>query len=198
MEIDFRHHTKLYLGLYEVELNRFIRELCPRGSDCFDVGGQSGYDALIFAKLSGSRVLSFECDPTAVATMHRVFAANPTVHALLEVAEATVAARSHPLAGRLALDDAAYGPHGFVPDLVKIDIDGGEAQALQGAQRLLRDRHPHLIVETHSPELELACAELLQAAGYVPTVVDQRTWLKDLRPIPHNRWLVSRGRDKIR
>src|SRR5213596_2760948 len=47
MEIDFSCQTRLYLGLYETEVNRHLRALCRPGFAGFDVGGQSGYDALL-------------------------------------------------------------------------------------------------------------------------------------------------------
>jgi hypothetical protein len=192
MEIDFRHHTKLFLGLYEIEINRYIRAMCAASEGCFDVGGQTGYDALVVAGLTTGPVVSIDCDPGSVAEMRRVFASNPRLRDRLSVLETTVAGTSDAAQGRLALDEIAYSPEWFVPDFVKIDIDGGELDALRGAARLLAEHRPHLIVETHSRELELACAELLHAAGYAPSIVNNRGWLKDLRPA-HNRWLVARG-----
>jgi len=193
MEIDFRHQTKLFLGLYEIEVNRYIRELCPPSGGCFDVGGQAGYDALVLAGLTTGPVVSIDCDPDSTARMRRVFASNPRYADRLSVIEATIARSADGSGHRLALDDIAYSPEGFVPDFIKIDIDGGEVDALAGAGRLLRDRRPHLIVETHSPRLESDCAGILRDAGYAPTVVNQRSWFKDLRPPPHNRWLIARG-----
>jgi hypothetical protein len=193
LQIDFEHQTKLYLGLYEVELNRFIREVCFPNADCFDVGGHAGYDALVLAKMSGGRVRSFECDHDAVRRMRKTFEANPTLRGRIDTLEVTVADRTDRAAGHLCLDDAAFGPGGFVPGVIKIDIDGAEAEALAGAKRLLRERRPHVIVETHSRELEATCGKVLRDAGYRPTVVNQRSWLRDQRPIPHNRWLVARG-----
>jgi methyltransferase FkbM-like protein len=193
MEVDFHHHTKLYLGLYEIEINRYIRELCASSVSCFDVGGQTGYDALVLARLTPGRVVSIDCDPTAAARMRRVFASNPRLRDRLSVIETTVGRCTDAAGGVRSLDEIAYSPESFVPDFVKLDIDGGEADALTGSERLLRDHRPHLIVETHSPELEAACAETLRAAGYAPSIVNQRSWLKDLRPPAHNRWLIARG-----
>lgn len=51
MMIDFQDgKTGMYLGLYEVELNRHLRALCRPGFRSFDIGGADGYDALIIAK----------------------------------------------------------------------------------------------------------------------------------------------------
>ena len=72
-----------------------------------------------------------------------------------------------------------------------IDVDGAELGVLAGARRLLVDSRPHVILETHSAELEDGCAQLLIEAGYAPRVVTQRRILPQNRPAEHNRWLVA-------
>lgn len=61
-----------------------------------------------------------------------------------------------------ALIDAGQIP---LPDLVKMDIEGAEVAALEGFGRYL-DHPQAYILETHGPELHLACLERLRAAGY--------------------------------
>jgi hypothetical protein len=51
---------------------------------------------------------------------------------------------------QIGVDDNAYSELGFVPDFIKIDVDGGELAVLRSASRVLGERHPALIVETHS------------------------------------------------
>lgn len=193
--IDFRHETGLYLGLYEVELNRYLRELCQPGADCFDVGGHIGYDAIVLAKLTtGGRIVSFESDTGSCRMIEQSAHANGRVGTLISVENVYVDSRTDRGARRLSLDDFAYGPNGFRPDFVKIDVEGGEVAVLSGAVRLLSERQPHLIVETHSPALERECVRLLRAQSYEPAVVKQRRWLPDNRPAGAvNRWLIARG-----
>ena len=184
MQVDFRHQTKMYLGLYEIEIAKYFRSMIGNGCASFDVGGQGGYDALMLAKLSnGGRVVSIECDPHAAAVMRETFALNPYP---IETIEALVGKSDG--AAQTTLDSIA--DRTFMPDFIKIDIDGGEVDALLGAERILATRKPGLIIETHSPELEAGCLDVLRRHGYAPKIVDQRRWLRDLRPIPHNRWLI--------
>jgi hypothetical protein len=189
--IDFSRHTRLYLGLYEIELNRYLRTFCTAGVRSFDVGAQIGYDALVIARLTRAPVLSFEADGTLTEAMVETFAANRDVGGLISARHATIA-RSTGGDGALALDDVA-GEEAFVPGFIKLDIDGGEVEALQGASRILRENRPHLIIETHSAELERDCALLLHDAGYRPRIVHQRRVWPDHRPTAHNRWLVASG-----
>ena len=193
MEIDFSYQSRLYLGIFEIELARWYRAWCGPGSACFDVGAREGYVALSLAKLSaGGRVLAFEADPAECERMRRNVAANPSLVPAPEIRLARVTARTDDQ-GNLALDDSAFAKDGFVPDLVKLDVEGNELNALRGAERLLRERRPHLVVETHSEQLESGCAELLVSHGYEPRVVEPRRWLAEVRA-GHNRWLVAEGR----
>jgi Methyltransferase FkbM domain len=185
MEIDFASETLLYLGLYEVELNRHIRRLCPPGGQVFDVGGQHGYDALVFAKLTGQdgRVVSFDCDVSAIAEMRRSCTANPHLAHRITVVDGFV--------GRgpdaISLDHAAETY--FYPTFIKLDIEGGEAEALRGATEVLR-RRPGMLIEVHGVEAEEHCLDIVRTNGYAVEIVNPRRWLKEHRPIEHNRWLI--------
>jgi hypothetical protein len=186
MRIDFQHQTRTYLGLYEIELNRHLWRVLLPGVTAFDIGVQHGYDSLVIAKHTRARVAAFECDPTCLAAMRANFALNPGLAGVIEPVSAMVGTG----AGCLGLDEWAYGG-GFVPDFIKLDIDGGEVDALRSAERMLTERHPPIIVEVHSPELEWECGAILVSHGYRPLTVSQRTLLPDWRPIEHNRWLVA-------
>lgn len=186
MQIDFASQTRLYLGLYEIELDRHLRRLLQPGMTAYDVGAQHGYDALATAKRTGACVAAFECDRDCLQRMRESFALNPHLSRLIEPVEATVG--SGPT--DLHLDDWAYNG-GFVPDFIKLDIEGAEIGALQSAGRILRERHPSLIVEVHSADLEREAGGLLVRHGYRTVVVSQRRFLPDHRPTEHNRWLVA-------
>lgn len=193
--VDLDHHKRLYLGLYEIELNRYLKRFCKRGYTSFDVGGQWGYDALVLAKLTGGRVISFEAEPSFCEVMRWTFSNNPGLSPLLSVRHGWVGARSDPAGGQVTLDEVAYSEDGFVPDVIKIDIEGAELDALRGAKRILHERKPSLIIETHSEDLEAGCSALLREHGYDPGVVAPRKWLRDHRPSTFNGWLVAEGRD---
>lgn len=191
MPIDFSRHTRLYLGLYEIELNRYLRTFCSPGLPSFDVGAQLGYDAVVLARLTHAPVIAFEADRALAEEMGGTLAANSGIEGLVVARHATIG-RPTGETGTVALDDVAYGD-GFVPGLIKLDIDGGEVDALEGASRILREGRPHLIIETHSKALERDCAHLMRAAGYRPRIVHQRRVWPDHRPTAHNRWLIAEG-----
>ena len=185
-------HRRLLLGLYELELDRWLRSLCRPGYAAFDVGGQLGYDALVFAKRTNGRVVTFECDATWCTAIRRARAANPELGSRIELVETLVADR-HDASGGMVTLDAHSAQVGWDPDIVKLDVEGCELGVLKGAAQMIARRHPHLIVEVHSAELEWACGTWLVQRGYRPRVVSQRRFLPEHRPTVHNRWLIAVG-----
>ena len=191
MGIDFqRGETHLFLGMYEMELNRHLRAIARPGYRSFDIGGQYGYDALVLAKLTQAPVVSVECDPRLAGEISDNVRANPTL-ATISVERGFVGATDE--GDHVTIDTLAQ--RHFIPDLMKLDIEGGEVDALRGATHVLEARRPALMIEVHGQEIEWECLAILRSVGYAPpTVVDRRRWLPEHRPIEHNRWLLCPAR----
>lgn len=181
----------LYLGTAEAELAPHIRRLVRPGTRCLDVGGNNAYYAMIFARRSGTEVVSIDFDPEAIALARRNLALNPELAPLIRLQRSYVAERSVPQEGIATLDELLEQGTIERPDLIKMDIEGSELAVLQGATRLLAEHRPSLIIETHTADLERGVGDLLIAAGYRVTIVGQRRWLREGRPAAHNRWLVA-------
>jgi hypothetical protein len=189
IKLNYHYDLRLFLGLYERETLSWFHRLVRQGYRAFDVGGAGGYDALLLSKLSdGGAVVSFECDPQLVEELHETFRRNPYP---IEAVAAFVSDRDGD--GHLSLDAAAE--RFFVPDFLKIDIEGAEDQALAGASRLIAARRPSMIVEVHGKEKEDRCLSILRGHGYSPIIVDRRKLLGEKRPMDHNRWLICPGKD---
>ena len=52
------------------------------------------------------------------------------------------------------------------PDLIKIDIEGAEKEAIQHVQVLAREKKPLIVLELHNPECDAAAWDFSQATGY--------------------------------
>jgi len=179
-----------WLGLFESELSPYIRRLCAPGTRCVDVGAWQGYYALVFAKLASARVIAYEPDAEAAARCRQNLALNPRLASLVELRQVPVGATADPQRSVVTLDQDVWD---CPPGLIKIDVDRAELDVLRGARQVLAGPHPHVIVETHSLELEHACGDELVRAGYKPIVVTQRRLFPQHRPTAHNRWLVAEG-----
>src|SRR5919201_3235751 len=92
---------------------------------------------------------------------------------------------------QIGVDDYAYSELGFAPGFIKVDVDGGELAVLRSASRVLSERHPALIVETHSRDMENDSGRRLVGHGYRPLIVNQRRLFAHKRDLDFNRWLVA-------
>lgn len=192
MKLDFHHDLRLFLGLYEIETQRWFKGLVRPGYKSFDVGGAGGYDALLLSKLSnGGRVISFECQDDLVSEMHETFAKNPYP---IEAVKAFVCDLDDDR--HISLDAAAR--KFFIPDFIKLDIEGAEASALRAAHQIISQRKPNMIVEVHGLDIERQCLSILKEYGYQPKIVDRQRVVSEARVIEHNRWLICEGRDGTR
>ncbi len=193
MTLDFSGHTPLFLGTFEWELHRFFRD-AMRGADLlFDIGGYIGYDALMLAANCGGRVITFEPDPERRPALLDNIAHNTGIASRIIVSPLAVGAEMAAGATTLDMISAEVG----APDFIKLDIDGGEVDALRGGLSMLRRRRPHVVVETHSLELERECGALLVECGYRPIIKhNRRIWREHRAGAPHNRWLLAAGNSR--
>lgn len=194
LEVDPAAPVHIYMGTAEVEIARHLRRLATPGCRCFDVGGHNAYYAMVLARLTHEPVTSFEFDPVGIERMRRNLALNPRLASLIEVRKVYLSFETNTAVNADTLDAivAREGiPH---PDLLKIDVEGAEANVLRGAAEVLKSR-PHLVIETHGAAVERECVEVLAPLGYDPLVVTQRRWLREQRPAD-NRWLVAEGRPR--
>jgi len=60
----------------------------------------------------------------------------------------------------------------LAPDVIKMDIEGAEYDALCGALNLLKEKRPKLFLATHGKEVHAACCKLLTDIGYKLIPID--------------------------
>jgi FkbM family methyltransferase len=66
----------------------------------------------------------------------------------------------------LALDGFVYEDGHPAPQVIKLDIEGGEVLAVKGMQRILAELRPLMLVELHGYEAARAVWPVLASAGY--------------------------------
>jgi hypothetical protein len=191
--IDTRSKSMRLLGLDESEIAAVTRKLAGEAKSAADIGANDGWYALYFASRPNiERVLAFEPEPSVIAAMRENFGLNDGRGFTSKTTMVNAFVGNTSESGWVKVDD--YFSELTPPVLLKIDVDGGEIDVLEGARQVLTSRHCSLIVETHSPELEKGCIAMLEGLGYRCEIIGNawyRTLLPEHRAIPHNRWFVA-------
>lgn len=200
LRMDLRRASAWYAaGTNETPVQHALAKRLSSGGVFFDVGANVGFFSLIGSRLvgPGGRVISFEPAPTMAASLRRNVELNRLTN--VTVVEAAVAAApgegelmvdEHPGGSFLSSSGGAAGParrarvrivsiddlveRGEVPPptLVKIDVEGAEAQVLVGMSRTAARHLPAIICEVDDEHQEAAAAKLravevtLKAWGY--------------------------------
>jgi len=172
------------LGLYEIELNRWIRRLVGPTTPTFDIGAQYGFEALMFAQLGAPCVLTVEADPDLRSLIQHNLDRNHVADRVT-VEIAWIGDGSD---GTVTLDQLAATY--FAPGFVKMDIEGAEAAAFLGAAATL-ETCDRWLIETHGLAEENDCVRAFAERGFRIEAVSPRRWLPDRRPTEHNRWVVA-------
>jgi FkbM family methyltransferase len=178
------------LGIYEPHIQQAIVATLKLGTVFYDVGASLGFFSLVAARAVGStgQVNSFEPFPRTSARLRALMTANNIGHCT--VIERAVSSSEGTADFFVADGDNAATPSlfqgkntrkltvetvtldGFAashrpPDLIKLDVEGAEVVALQGATRLLAsERPPRWIIEVHSEECDRGVNELLRSFRY--------------------------------
>jgi FkbM family methyltransferase len=193
--LDMQLDKDYWLGTYELQLQAALRELIRPGAIIYDVGANIGYVSLLLAKAAGEtgKVFAFEALPENVERWHKNMALNG-MEARLSIFAGAVTqtaglvrflvhasggmGKAAGSAGRrddypseisvpgISLDEFVFGQGNPPPQVVKMDIEGGEVLALPGMRRVLSEARPLMLMELHGPESGRAAWEELTDAGY--------------------------------
>ncbi|NNJ26386.1 hypothetical protein LzC2_24690 [Planctomycetes bacterium LzC2] len=183
-----------------------LRALAGRvrtGQTVYDVGGNRGQVALLFAGAvgPGGRVVCFEPVPGLADDLERNLALNEFGE--VRVVRAAAADREGAMTFDFPEDRATQGKLRDVeptyrhdgasvlqvktvtldsvvaagerpPDLLKIDVEGAGAAVLRGAQQILERHAPAVYIELHGPEERAGVQDELISRGYRIETLDGR------------------------
>jgi FkbM family methyltransferase len=208
MVLDLQTEKDYWLGTYEPALQRALTDLVRPGTIAYDVGANIGYITLLLAKAVGEagRVYAFEALPSNVDRLRTNIALNSLTGRVVVFAGAVTEASGsvrflvHASAGMgkvagsagrsvhyeseltvpgISLDEFVYTQGNPPPQVVKMDIEGGEVLALPGMQRVLGEARPLLLLELHGPESARTAWQALGRASY------KVSWMKPgYPPVP--------------
>jgi len=191
--------NSLFEGRFEQAERAFVARFLRPGMTVLDVGGHAGLYAITAAKLVGpsGRVITFEPSPRERARLRRHVALNRLTNVTIEATAVGAAAGSvdlHVVDGPASGCNSLRRQPGFrthavtVPlctldeyvararienvAFVKIDIEGGERDALVGAAQLFERDRPVLLCEIESARIApwgyapLDIVDLVASWGY--------------------------------
>lgn len=190
MDLDLADQMQLYLGLFEREIHGWLEQFVAGARTAIDIGaGEGEYTLYFLCKTSVSKVFSFEPSSESRHALEANLKNNyretdPRLHVWSMFVGC--AGENH-----LSLDSLLERIS--FPCVIKVDVDGGERDILEGASELSRCGPTRWIVETHSEQLERSCMSLLKNAGLQVQVVPNAWWRKIIPELRHgqNRWVVA-------
>lgn len=171
-----RIQRQMWCGCYEPQVTRCLDSILRSGDTFLDIGAHIGYHSFIAAQLveRGGRVFAFEPDPSLYAQLARNLEQFPHAHALrcavwegdAEMVFGRSSSAHESGWGTLtAVRDLGKGEHIPVQALsldgwsqhvplgalraIKMDAEGSEPAILRGAQKILEQFRPILLLEVN-------------------------------------------------
>jgi len=190
----------IWAGTYETELAAVVADAVHKGDVCYDIGAYRGFFSGVFALAGAGQVVAFEPFPKNFAQLQRLGANNPGLRIDFElvavgredgIAKFNVmpdssmgklnssgfqaeVARAGELTVQLRTIDSLVAEGKYPPpQVVKIDVEGVEADVLRGAWKTLEANRPLLFIEAHSESLRLECTAMLTSLGYKVRVLEK-------------------------
>lgn len=192
-EVRLPDDKAVWTGLFEREFTTTIVEHIKPGDVCYDIGGYRGFISGAMALAAATNVFTFEPLPANQGALRRFCDLNPQlpvkiIAVALGAEDGTALLKVMPDASMGKLSNSSFQLEvtalseisvtvrkidsllqtGEIPppNVVKIDVEGAEADVLTGAREMLRVSRPRIFLEAHGGALEKACSEQLLRLGY--------------------------------
>jgi FkbM family methyltransferase len=194
--LNYRTDKSYWLGTYEPEVQAAIQAFVKPGAVAYDAGANIGYNTLHLALAAGAngKVFAFEPHPGNLERLRANLALNPDLNNIAVIpkavtdseAEVNFLIHSSNNMGKVgaslgrqdqkyvqeiqvqatSLDHFVFAQGHPQPDVIKIDIEGGEILAISAMQRILKERRPLLFIEFHGHESVQGAWTVLEETGY--------------------------------
>jgi len=187
---------EVWIGTYERAKVSRVQASLRAGDVFYDVGAHAGIYSLAAARAVGDTgtIVAIEPNPINAAHFVRHMELNrvKSVRLLSVAASDTVGSatfgrgpnsyegRLQPQ-GQLAVETIRLDDIQPAATVIKIDVEGHEANVLRGAEHILDRNRPKVFVATHDPQSRAQCVQILEAHDY------QVRWLdaNDLFAFPY-------------
>jgi FkbM family methyltransferase len=192
LKVDPRQEKPFLEGYHELAIQNALQEVLREGDVFYDVGAHIGLLSLVAARLIGARgeIQAFEAAPENVAAIEQhvqrnrfpQIKVNPVAvwsttgrvsfhRPFLGSLRGVVVSANNSTSDALDYDVEATTLDYFVkshrlPNLIKVDVEGAEAEVLRGADKVFDRCRPILICEVHNQEAVTRVQEWLSTRGY--------------------------------
>lgn len=178
-----------WLGSYEYEKQASFSEKIRPGNIVYDIGANVGFYTILASRLVGKagHVYAFEPAPENMAFLQKHLAINSIRNVTTFDCAVTnsvgtisfeegsnrflghVSPRGNIVVKATSLDHLFLNSEILLPNVIKMDIEGTELDALRGAEKVLEQCAPIIFLATHeknNPGVHLACCEYLVSKGF--------------------------------
>jgi FkbM family methyltransferase len=183
-----------WLGSYEYGKQKALQREIKTGQVVYDIGANVGFYSLLGSVLVGGtgHVYAFEPFSENLLELRRHLEMNRIKNCTVvdaAVSSADGEAIFDPSDDRctghldvngslrvrtLTLDGLALRHEIRAPNVMKIDIEGGEYECLKGASHVIQDSRPVIFLATHGQRVHSECVEVLLKWNYRLTSLDRR------------------------
>ena len=188
----------VFYGAYEADVTKLLSSIVRPGMVFFDVGAHIGIHALYVGKvLKGSGVVyAFEPFPDNFQVLQQNIAQNHQLSIpIVEINNAvgngngsigftrgatdglhhlTRPGENETMSTQILSLDSFVESNNVMPDLIMVDVEGGEIDVLLGSDSILRRKKPGLILEHHGKANELT--KFLEDRGYCVTQMERHIY----------------------
>ena len=157
LRLNPRHSFRKIMGVYEHELNGWIKTVLPRVNTVLDVGANEGYFtfgcAAAFRRMNKSgEIIAFEPESQAYESLQLSMKGQQSDNVRISIHKSLVGSEVAP--GKTTLDELVRRSENIKsPEnaLIKIDVEGAELEVIAGASLWLNPTN-YFLIEVHWDE----------------------------------------------
>ncbi|MBG1260299.1 FkbM family methyltransferase [Nostoc commune] len=194
----------MWLGSYEEDKQKLLTELSLEGTTVLDIGANVGFFSILLSRLVGvtGKVISFEPLPRNIEFIRQHIRLNKIDN--IEIISAAVSDKI----GKIKFATSHLHAQGYLTDkgdlevsiitldsldnlnnpvsLVKIDVEGAEANVLRGGEKFFQEYRPIILLATHGKNQVNDCQVILHKYNYSMALIN-----KDLYGLGCDEWLAK-------
>ncbi|MBO3460279.1 FkbM family methyltransferase [Aetokthonos hydrillicola] len=194
----------MWLGSYEADKQQLLTKLPLEGTTVLDIGANVGLFSILLSRLVGSKgkVISFEPLPRNIDFIKKHIQLNKIEN--IAIYSAAISDKN----GVMKFNTSPYNAQGCLAEsgdlevsvmtldslkdlnppvsLVKIDVEGAEANVLRGGEKFFQADRPVILLATHGKIQVNDCRGILASYGYSMEQIS-----RDLYGLECDEWLAK-------